>query len=81
MSFDAIDFADGSANPPRSAQSRDLNPCEVAQHLRGERLVHLDEIHVAKSETRALERDRRGEHRPHEQLLARIERRVRSTSG
>jgi hypothetical protein len=49
---------------------------EVAQHLRGERLVHLDEIDVGKRQSRALQRRRRGEHGAHEQLLARIERRV-----
>ena len=37
----------GCEKPARSAQSGDSNPCRLRQHLRGERLVHLDEIDVA----------------------------------
>jgi len=39
--------------------------------------VHLDEVHIGEGEPRAPERERRGEDRRLQELLARVERGVR----
>ena len=41
--------------------------------MRGERLVHLDEVHVGERQASPLQCHGRGEDRPHEQLLTRIQ--------
>ena len=77
----AIHFAD------RLGEARALGPLlrleasEVREHLRGERLVHLDEVDVAQREPARVERDRRREHGRLQELLAGIERGVRVASG
>ena len=52
-----------AARTPRARPTPATRTLEVRQHLRRERLVHLDEVDVAKRQSGALQRDRRGEHR------------------
>ncbi len=72
----------GSTSPTGVREPRALGPVlrgealQVREHLRGKGLVHLDQRHVAQRESGALERDGRGEHRRHQQLLTGVHRSI-----
>ena len=47
LSLRGVDLADGSDRPSfSSANSFEANAFRLREHLRGEGLVHLDEVHV-----------------------------------
>ena len=57
LSFDAIHLADRLGEAGALRPLARLEPAQVAQHLRRERLVHLDEVHVGERQPGALQRD------------------------
>src|SRR5688572_8385905 len=75
-----IHLADRTAEPRTLGPVLRLESAEIRENLRGERLVHLDEINVAKREARTVKSDRGSENWCLEKLLTRIECRIRIRS-
>src|SRR5688572_8955553 len=71
-----IHLADRTAEPRTLGPVLRLESAKIRENLCGERLVHLDQIHVAEIEARAVKSDRCSENRCLEKLLTRVERGV-----
>src|SRR5438874_1548042 len=72
----AIDLAEWRGVAGATRPLLGLEAAQITKHLGGEGFVHFDEVQIAEREAGTLQGDRRGEHGTHQQLFARIERRV-----